>query len=237
MLVIGWDGLGVLEKKAEDANGRFAPLSEILISSRFPLKLKSNNLRLTQQRPSYGFNVKKDSGWWCVWFRQTQRQPERQQLGHTLSAPWVSGCCTALIRLWFTSALCDHQSIQLTLTAVAWSGNMKQLHLYISLGPVSWNLLFSKMFLTCLHLCVGNGINHSPPPLSSVDFLSPQYYSLKSPLLSCFWFCHFAKERGETKVRKKEKDILLCGGNRLVEIQASSLVYSLTIKSGTEEQK
>lgn len=33
------------------------------------------------------------------------------------------------IRLWFTSALCDHQNIQFTLTAEAWSGHAKQLRL------------------------------------------------------------------------------------------------------------
>lgn len=133
-----------------------------------------------------------------------RRQPERQQLGHTLSALWVSGCCTALIRLWFTSALCDHQSIQLSLTAVAWSGNTKELHLYISHGRVSSNL-FPKLLLICLHLRVGNGMNHSPPPLFSVEFVSPQHYSLRSPLLSSFCFCDFAKERRETKVNKKKR--------------------------------
>lgn len=55
-----------------------------------------------------------------------------------LATLWVSpeplAAALLCIRLWFTSVLCDHQNIQLSLTAVAWSENTEQLHsLYISL--------------------------------------------------------------------------------------------------------
>lgn len=63
---------------------------------------------------------------------------------------------------------------------------------------------------------------------------------LFSEVTSAFMFLILSLCKGkrtDKSKKKKEKYILLCGGNRLVEIQASSLVYSLTIKSGTEEQK
>lgn len=83
-------------------------------------------------------------------------------------------------------------------------------------------------------------MNHSPPPFSFVDFfLLQQCYSLKSPLLSCFCFCHFAKERGKTEVKKNKKEGLHISiqGYRFVESEASSLAYSLKVKPGTEEHK
>lgn len=123
----------------------------------------------------------------------------------------------ALIRLWFTSALCDHQSIQLTLTAVAWSGNMERLHLSISLS-----LFLSRLLLSVLLIFFSNW-----PPLmwkdalitlhlpilafrraSLVAFPQLQCDCLKPPLLSCFGFCHFAQEVAETGVNQILSDFI-----------------------------
>lgn len=48
---------------------------------------------------------------------------QRCRLGYTWSAPEASAAVSVCIRLWFPSVLCDLQSSQLILTAVACSGN------------------------------------------------------------------------------------------------------------------
>lgn len=109
--------------------------------------------------------------------------------------------------------------------------------LYISLpGFLLTKICCSHFFFyqTCLNECVGNGINHSPPPFSSVEFLLPQCYSLKSPLLSCVWFCHFAKKKGRTKVKKKTKTSDYKKG--IVELRFKPLV-SFPLWQLNQEQK
>ena len=73
----------------------------------------------------------------------TRDTAAQQQLGYSVDLPWAAAW--PCIRLWFTSALCDHQNIQLSLTAEAWSGYAEQLHLCISLSQVYFIQVFCSL--------------------------------------------------------------------------------------------
>lgn len=97
-----------------------------------------------------------------------------------ISPEWAASWCW--IRLWFTSALCDHQTIQLTLTAEAWAGCTELLPLWKRLPPVA-TFIFLQSFLFpvfSLHLWpVFSDVEISLSYLLSVSlFLSSSVYHL-----------------------------------------------------------
>lgn len=92
---------------------------------------------------------------WILVQREGNRANQRYGSSPTLShgSFWAAACLC--IRLWFTSALCDDQNIQLTLTVADGSGYIEQLHLwiYLSLSLLPGSSLSSLFFsVSGLHL-------------------------------------------------------------------------------------
>lgn len=113
--------------------------------------LCKNNPYWIKQSSTHGSAEKKYLGWWSLALKKTQYN----QRHSSLTTLWVSlesvwAAAWLFIRLWFTSALCDHQNIQLGLTTEAWSGYTEQLHLCIALGQVYFSQVFCSQSLPYL---------------------------------------------------------------------------------------
>lgn len=66
-----------------------------------------------------------------------KKDKQRRSTGYTWSAPEACVAVSVSIRLWFPSVLCDHQSSQLILTAVACSENDRAATFSLSRGHFS----------------------------------------------------------------------------------------------------
>lgn len=149
-----------------------------------------------------------------------------QQLASLWVSPEPLAAAWLCIRLWFTSVLCDHQNIQLSLTAVAWSENTEQLHsLYISLpGSFLSSLTLTRTRIfhhTCLLWCGNKPIFTALHLAIPVLFYLPHvaFTSLKvgQPLVSCF--CHVCWGSGRVEV---VRDNLVCCLPRFLFCQPSN---------------
>lgn len=131
-----------------------------------------------------------------------QRHSSLVTLWASLESPWAAAWLC--IRLWFTSALCDLQNIQLVLTAQAWSRYAEQQHIRILLSQVYFSPSLPLIIQTCLHWCVNKPVLTTLHPsipvfiyLLLAAFTLLLFGSLRPPLVSCFSVL-FAKDVAET---------------------------------------
>ncbi len=142
----------------------------------------------------------------CCVFWERELTAETQQLGYTIQFPWAAAWLC--IRLWFTSALCDHQKSNWVWQLRPGLDTMNSYifvflsSLLLSVFPVSFQAGLqwcgNKPVLTTIHLSIPVFLlffSFFFKPLAA--FILLELGPLHPPLVSCFFFL-FAKKAAET---------------------------------------